>query len=286
MYVIQRQDGQMVGRLHFASGPIYIGRGTDCQVLLGNAAVSRQHAVIYATDSTGWWIRDLCSANGTDLNGRPVERAKLKSGDSIVIGDSTLEVDLSDDTESTKPSHLEDTLVGMPSGPRVIARPLEFDHAPPIRMPAQRVGDFIQALSLLGKASGPNEMVQTVLQILAKHFTAARVWCGLRYDPAGALTNYSGITDAGEPFHLHRHVLKDKVRHALEERAFLLITGVKDRNSEGAARAAMIAPLVGSAGNYGIFYLDSHPGREPYQAGDLDYLMLVALHLGAVLENY
>jgi hypothetical protein len=48
----------------------------------------------------------------------------------------------------------------------------------------------------------------------------------------------------------------------------------------------MVAPLVGSAGNYGVLYLDSHPSREPYQVSDLDYLMFLALHLGAILENY
>ena len=34
MRLAQKQDGQVTGQFHFVSGPIYIGRGTDCQVLL------------------------------------------------------------------------------------------------------------------------------------------------------------------------------------------------------------------------------------------------------------
>jgi len=286
MRLAQKQNGQVTGQFHFVSGPIYIGRGTDCQVLLKGGEVSRQHAVIYPADGTGWWLKDLCSANGTDVNGRPIERVKLKNGDHITVGDSTLEVDLTDETASERPFHLDDTLVGMSSGPRIIARSLESEHAPPIHMLAHRAEDFIQAASTIGKASGPEQTVQAVLGLLIKQFAAAHSWCGLRYSVTGPLTTHGGKTNTGQVFHLDHTPVKERVRRALEERAFLLITAIDVSKSDHAARSAMVAPLVGSSGNYGILYLDSSPRREPYHLRDLDYLMFLALHLGAVMEDY
>jgi pSer/pThr/pTyr-binding forkhead associated (FHA) protein len=37
-----------------------------------------------------WWLVDLDSTNGTELNGKRVQRAKLEDGDTITLGGMTL----------------------------------------------------------------------------------------------------------------------------------------------------------------------------------------------------
>jgi hypothetical protein len=69
-----------------------LGRALDADILIGSDdAVSRRHAEI-AVRAGVCQIRDLDSCNGTLLNGRPVERARLRRGDVLVIGETELRV--------------------------------------------------------------------------------------------------------------------------------------------------------------------------------------------------
>jgi hypothetical protein len=64
---------------------VVVGRLAECQVRLSDANVSRRHAAFIRLDE-GWAISDLGSTNGTRVNGRTVERARLSDGDVIEIG--------------------------------------------------------------------------------------------------------------------------------------------------------------------------------------------------------
>jgi len=66
-------------------GRYVIGRGEDCAVVLPNVSVSREHAAVIVGQQH-ITIEDLDSANGTFLNGEPVEQHVLKRGDEIQIG--------------------------------------------------------------------------------------------------------------------------------------------------------------------------------------------------------
>jgi pSer/pThr/pTyr-binding forkhead associated (FHA) protein len=64
---------------------VLLGRSRECDIRLGDANVSRRHAEVRREDDT-YWVVDLGSTNGTELNGRRVERAKLSDGDRITLG--------------------------------------------------------------------------------------------------------------------------------------------------------------------------------------------------------
>ena len=66
-----------------------IGRDSECDITMLNREVSRKHATLVYTANT-WWVMDLNSKNGTFLNGKPVEKSRLKRGDSIRLGQSTI----------------------------------------------------------------------------------------------------------------------------------------------------------------------------------------------------
>ena len=69
-----------------------IGRALDADILLGgDDAISRRHAEI-AVRAGICQVRDLDSCNGTLLNGRFVERARLSRGDVLVIGETEIRV--------------------------------------------------------------------------------------------------------------------------------------------------------------------------------------------------
>jgi Protein of unknown function (DUF3662)/FHA domain len=71
---------------------IVIGRSRDCDIQLADANVSRRHAELRQEGAT-YWIVDLGSTNGTEVNGKRVKRAKLRDGDRIMLGSTEITFD-------------------------------------------------------------------------------------------------------------------------------------------------------------------------------------------------
>jgi pSer/pThr/pTyr-binding forkhead associated (FHA) protein len=64
---------------------VVLGRSRECDVRVDDPNVSRRHAEVRQEGAT-YWLVDLDSTNGTELNGRRVSRAKLADGDTITLG--------------------------------------------------------------------------------------------------------------------------------------------------------------------------------------------------------
>jgi hypothetical protein len=64
---------------------VEIGRSPDADVFLDDVTVSRSHAGL-TRDADGYTIEDRGSLNGTYVNRRRVEKAKLEDGDEVQIG--------------------------------------------------------------------------------------------------------------------------------------------------------------------------------------------------------
>ncbi|SRR6266516_499639 len=64
---------------------IVLGRSRDCDIQLADPNVSRRHAELRQEGST-YWIIDLDSTNGLEVNGKRVKRAKLADGDTFTVG--------------------------------------------------------------------------------------------------------------------------------------------------------------------------------------------------------
>jgi adenylate cyclase len=70
--------------------PIVVGRAKSSNLILDNASISRQHAVVRATPDGQWQIIDRASSNGVKVNGKPVKEAVLRANDEIVLGEYRL----------------------------------------------------------------------------------------------------------------------------------------------------------------------------------------------------
>jgi hypothetical protein len=66
-----------------------LGRSKDCDIQLADPNVSRRHAEL-RQEGSAYWLIDLDSTNGSQVNGRRTSRAKLDSGDVITIGSTDL----------------------------------------------------------------------------------------------------------------------------------------------------------------------------------------------------
>lgn len=68
---------------------LVVGRASTADIRLDDTGVSRQHAEV-RREGDDVVIVDLGSTNGTSVNGRVVERARLTPGDRIELGRTTL----------------------------------------------------------------------------------------------------------------------------------------------------------------------------------------------------
>ena len=68
---------------------ITIGRSKDCDIILADSTVSRNHAAITKTPQ-GYMLTDLGSFNGTKVNGVSIQTTLLRHEDQIIIGRSRL----------------------------------------------------------------------------------------------------------------------------------------------------------------------------------------------------
>ena len=68
---------------------IVVGRSRDCDIQVNDPNVSRRHAEL-RQEGAAYWIVDLGSTNGLEVNGKRLQRAKLEDGDRITLGSTEL----------------------------------------------------------------------------------------------------------------------------------------------------------------------------------------------------
>jgi len=157
---------------------ILFGRGKGCKVRLRSDLVSRRHCVL-AYVGGGWHVRDLDSANKTFLNGKAVESAEVKEGDTLRLGDDGPTIRI---LRFEGVSHDEDDL----QETRVVAPKKELHEAGP--PPRRRLGD-LPWLVLAGLAFG--------------FLTGVGIWAeGFPYDAvsAPALWSVKGLLEWAPAF--------------------------------------------------------------------------------------
>ena len=286
MHLVVKQNGRTVNEFRFVKGPIHIGRHTHSQILLPDRKVSRQHAVIFATQDGKWRVKDLDSANKTYLNDKAVHEAEIHTGDRLRMGDFIIEIDVERQADAGKGIHLEDTLTTAAPKLQVIARKLDAEHAPDIRLPAKRMNDFVQATEAICQANGPDEVLKVLLNISSKQLDAYHSWCALRNDPAGPMTSHTGKTRDSQKIQLSDIGLHKEITQAIDRRQFLLFPQIPSQKRAAKVGSAMIVPILGASGCFGVIYVDNESSQEQYNISDLDYLILIAVHTAAILENF
>jgi len=84
--LVVRSGGGRAGETFAIEGDrVVVGREPDTDVFLDDVTVSRRHAVL-VHEADGYTIEDQGSLNGTYVNRRRVEHARLEDGDEVQIG--------------------------------------------------------------------------------------------------------------------------------------------------------------------------------------------------------
>lgn len=295
MLLVVKQDDAVINQYRFNEAPVYIGRHQDSNIFLPDRMVSRHHAALFTTEQGDWVLEDLDSANKTYLNGQPIYRSPIKTGDVIRIAEFTITVDLEDriaeetavGVEEDKALQMEDTLItGSSADTQIIVRKPDSEHAPAIRLPAKRANDFLRATEQICRTKGLDDIVRTLLYIARTQFSAFHAWCALRNHPEGPMTCHAGKRRDGQSITVTDIPLGDKINEAVEKKQFMLLPRLLAQAGPDKIKSAMIAPILGETGCFGVLYLDNAMDHEHYNMSDLDYLMLLSIHTAAIVENF
>ena len=220
-----------------------LGRHPSCQIVLDNAAVSRQHAQFLESHGQ-YYLEDLRSRNSTLLNGAPVAgRRALNSGDQITVCDVEFSFHLQMPSVETPEPICRDQSVGTsPNDSRANVDADKMTNTP--------------AMSLYALGQAPADDSSDVSSIIST--LDARTGSSLRLNikPEGKLRAILGISDAiGHTLDLD--TILDKVLDGLfrvfaqadegfillndSERNKLLVKATKFRqgDNEGSVRVSM-----------------------------------------------
>lgn len=277
-----------VNELKFDRGPIYVGRQMGSQVFLPDSSVSRQHAVFYTTKDGSWIIEDLGSSNKTYLNSQAIHKTELKHNDVIRIADFLVRVSLEDDEDQNRKIELEDTLVGHQNIRRdlhTVERNTDASDAPPMKFPAKRIRKYHDALVVICDQKSLQKLHQTFMDILFRQFKAMNIWIAFRKNPSGPMDIQSGRKLTTEHIERMELAIPASLDEATSNNKYLLVHQLPRQIANRGIRSVIISPIMVGKENHGIVYIENSKEHSHYSLQDLDYLILLTINVGYVINK-
>jgi signal transduction histidine kinase len=319
LFVIQGADQGK--RFELKSKPMALGRDTSNPIRLHDTEVSRRHAEVRPVEDT-YRIFDLGSANGTYVNGKPVDQAPLRSGDRLQLGQTVMlfnegptpERDLTarvDMLSRTSPDDRSAILKSIPAGEgsRVLQAP---------NVAGGWLRDRLVNLSVMYRATQAishvldlDALLPQILELVFESINADRGAILLK-DDAGRLApkavRWRGAADPDERMTISRTI----VDHVLEQGQGVITSDAPGDKRFGPAqsivyygiREAICVPIQGRHVTLGVLYADVRaasgflaagpvPAKDLGQGGtktrfSQDHLMLMVAighQAGLAIEN-
>jgi adenylate cyclase len=300
---------------------VRLGRGSDNDVVLPDFSVSRRHAALRREGERGWFVHDLNSTNGVQVNGVTVRKAPLTSGDRVKIGifEFSVEGEL---THPAQPARTVEPPPGSIPGSSIssatIVRRLEdfsadygleeslftaatTEEKAPNRSErdqaySSKIFSFLTRLArLLIQANTAEEVLEKVFQIAFEALDVDRGFILLRDEKSGELV--CELSREGETVSLRPEgeipVSHTMLEEVMRERVALLtydaqsdqrlLTGESIRIHQ--IRSAMCAPLWSGQNIIGVMQVDSPFHAGTFNEGDLDLFTALANYAAVAVER-
>jgi adenylate cyclase len=251
--------------------------------------VSRPHARVSITDG-GYWIEDLGSANGTEVNGEPIKglgKFRLERGHEIRISDTTIEVEIPVVEQELDPGwdSADRTLIDTYDTRLDIAEMI--DTRAPVFEPGEPIApDRAQALALLyelplqfGEQTDLDALFQTIIERLVAIIPAASRGALLLEDPASGELLLKAHLPPGQPSVSMTLASRTMTRC----QGFIWHEGLDPSQSQflNRIKAGMYVPLIWKGRVLGVACVDNSDAGTIFTADDLR-LMLAVGHYAAM----
>ena len=314
MYRLIYQDGDSPQNYTFSVGEVVIGRSPECQVVLKDFGISRQHAKI-VVDEDGARILDLKSKNGTTVNGVPVVEAPLKDGDRILLGKFQLTFSKSLEgkvvLDEAKPLSEEAGTIIRSVGElsKLLSSTETSGGAAAVadvrKVPAdvQEIEKSNRILKVLTKVAETliavrpvEEVLHQVMDIVFDHVPADRGFLMLQEDMGAKLVpmvikhrNASAASGDQAKISISKtiadRVVKDRVSILTSDALVDPRFGAGDSIRFHGIRSAMCAPLWNKDQVIGIIHVDSPMLTNCFTLNDLDLLTALANYAAVAVER-
>lgn len=300
---------------------IHIGRAASNDITLPHSSISRSHALLEGKHE-GWVLTDQRSANGVLLNGIRVERAELKSGDVIGLGEVKLQFENMTSTSviaKASPelaSHLTQIL-----DRESVSKLLERGKASPLSERTESRVDtssqleylkrenrlltlLYQVSRALGDKTTVEEVTQCVLDLVLQIDGAERGYAMLLTeeslrDAQQASSNYTFLPAILRYRHAQKTAAPDMalsraiIQQVMHSKGPLLVmdskSDVRFSGSESMAmsgmQSAMCAPLASRDRLFGLLYVDNLSKRGTFTQEDLEVFAVIAAQAGLVIDR-
>lgn len=299
---------------------IRIGRATSNEITLPHSSISRSHAMLENKQSA-WVINDQHSSNGVLVNGARIQRAELKSGDVIGLGDIKLRFEdmttgaVVGKTSKQLSSHLTQIL-----DHTNVTQLLDRSKAKlPTESSAERKdGDgrleflqrenrlltlLYQVSRALGDKTTVEDVSQCVLDLVLQIDGAERGYAMLlatdsyRTAPQSAAYNFlpAIIRYRQTPTVAAPQVVLSQaiIQQVMQSKGPLLVMDgredVRFSSSHSMAlsgmQSAMCAPLASRDRVFGLLYVDNLSKRGTFTPEDLEVFAVIAAQAGLVIDR-
>jgi adenylate cyclase len=300
---------------------IHVGRAASNEITLPHSSISRSHALLEGRRDV-WVVTDQRSANGVLVNGVRIERAELKNGDVIGLGD--IELRFENTTTGTvvgKASPELATHLTQILDQESVANLLERSKSkPPSESTDSRVdadsrieylrreNRLLTLLYQVSRALSDKTTVEDVTQcvldlvlqidgaergyamLLTEESLRAAPHAGASYAFLPAILRYRQTPKADAP----QMVLSQAIiQQVMESKGPLLVTDAKQderfSGSESMAisgmQSAMCAPLASRDRLFGLLYVDNLSKRGTFLQEDLEVFAVIAAQAGLVIDQ-
>lgn len=304
-YFIKYSDETGPKTHEFSTGELILGRAPDCEVVLKDFGISRQHAKLIA-DPNGVRIMDLGSKNGTKINGALITQAPLRDGDKFTLGSldvvfgRTAEAKVAFDDEPIEEVGTIVRSVGDLSKLLAVeSKPTKPGQAPSAQAEIERANKILKVLTRVAEtlvASRPvDEVLQQVMDIVFESIPAERGFLMLAGDDKDATTLTAKVTKYRNKSHDRGKITISKTiaQRVLSDRVAILTSDAlaDARFSSGDSirinqiRSAMVAPLWNREEVIGIIHLDTSALTHAFTENDLDLLSALANFAAVAIER-
>jgi adenylate cyclase len=300
---------------------IRIGRAASNDITLPHSSISRSHALLEGQHDA-WVIKDQHSANGVLVNGFRIERAELKSGDVIGLGDIKLRFEnMTSGTVVAKTSpelasHLTQIL-----DQESVAKLLERSkNRPSPEETESRAGTDLrieylkrenrlltllyQVSRALGDKTTVDDVTQCVLDLVLQIDGAERGYAMLlteeslretqqsssNYTFLPAILRYRQTPKTATPQMALSRAIIQQVMHSkgpllvMDAKQDVRFTGSESMAMSG-MQSAMCAPLGSRDRLFGLLYVDNLSKRGTFMPEDLEVFAVIAAQAGLVIDR-
>ena len=304
MAVLEILNGNRTGeRVRINGQKAVLGRHPQCDIVLDQGAISRQHAQISLVDGT-YFIEDLKSRNGTLVNGQIIEGAHpLHDGDELKICDMQLAFrsEAPAPGKAEKPRGdtdlfmVEDAKAGASSSSTVMWKLDMSGSVGSVRVavnPETKLRALVEITQNLSRATGLDQILPKVLDSLFNIFSQADRGFVVFCTPEGRLVPKAFKQRKGEEegARISRTIINEVVKlkqavlsaDAATDSRFELSQSIADFR----IRSMMCAPLVTSDDNVlGVIQIDTLDQRARFTNDDVEVLASVASQAAFAIDN-